>query len=144
VSRKETRPETGSKKRASGELPDLSRLELEVMDVVWGLGECSSADVIEAYARKRDLAPTTIRTVLANLRRKGYLEPVPSLERGFRLRALVAREAVAHRTFPSLVRHLFGGSPREAIAWLLKSETIDDAELAEIRRMLAQKRGEKK
>lgn len=130
-------------KGARPELPELSRLELEVMDVVWSLGECSSADVIKAYAM-RELAPTTIRTVLANLRRKGYLEPVPSIDRGLKLRAAIEREAVARRAFPSLLRHLFGGSPRTAIAWLLKSESIGDDELAEIRDLLDRKRGGKK
>ena len=60
--------------------PELSRLETEIMDVVWGLGDCSSAEVIATYTRKRSLAPTTIRTVLANLRKKGYLEPIPTIE----------------------------------------------------------------
>ena len=139
--------EAGVARREKGsrvELPEMSRLELEVMAVVWELRECSSAEVIAAYATRRALAPTTIRTVLANLRRKGYVEPVASLDRGFRLRPLVTRDAVARRTIPTLLAHLFGGSPRHAIAWLLRSETIDDAEMAEIRDLLATKRGGKK
>jgi len=119
-------------------LPELSRLETEVMDVIWGLGECSSAEVTAEFTKKRPLAPTTIRTVLANLRKKGYLEPVATIERGFRLRATVNRDSVARRTLKSLVASLFGGSPRQAIAYLLKHEEIDDGDLAEIRRMLDQ------
>src|SRR5687768_9091847 len=103
--------------RGSGDRPELSRLEMEIMDVVWELGECSSAEVTAAYTKKRSLAPTTIRSVLANLRKKGYLEPVPTIERGFRLRALVNRDSVARRTLRGLVRSLFGGSPQTAIAY---------------------------
>jgi predicted transcriptional regulator len=130
-------------KRPRRELPELSRLELAVMDVVWGLGECSSAAVIEAYTARRPLAPSTIRTVLGNLRRKGYLAAVPSLERGFRLRPVVARESVAHRSLPSLIRHLFGGSPRQAIAYLLEAGEIDESELEEIRALIEARRGRK-
>ena len=68
-------------KDTSQSRPELSRLELEIMDVVWELGDCSSAEVIAAYRKKRPLAPTTIRTVLTNLRKKGYLEPIPTIER---------------------------------------------------------------
>ena len=133
-------------KRISGrseDRPELSRLEMEIMDVVWELGECSSAEVTAAYTKKRSLAPTTIRTVLANLRKKGYLEPVPTIERGFRLRALVPRDFVARRTMRGLVRSLFGGSPQQAIAYLLKDENIGEADLDEIRRMIDSKRGGK-
>jgi len=125
------------------DLPELSRLELAIMDVVWVLGDCSSAEVIAEFTKRRRLAETTIRTVLANLRKKGYLEPIPTIERGFRLRARVSRDAVAGRTLRGLVANLFGGSPREAIAHLLQDERLDDAELKEIRRLLDEKRGGK-
>jgi BlaI family transcriptional regulator, penicillinase repressor len=125
------------------DLPELSRLEMAVMTVVWKLGDCSSAEVIAEFSKQRPLAETTIRTVLANLRKKGYLEPIPTIERGFRLRATVSRDAVAGRTLGGLVASLFGGSPREAIAHLLNDERLDEAELAEIRRLLDEKREEK-
>jgi BlaI family transcriptional regulator, penicillinase repressor len=132
-------------KRGTGkaDLPELSRLELAIMDVVWELGDCSSAEVIAEFSKRRRLAETTIRTVLANLRKKGYLEPIPTIERGFRLRACVSRDAVAGRTLRGLVANLFGGSPRQAIAHLLKDERLDEAELKEIRRLLDEKRGGK-
>src|SRR5579863_796383 len=129
------------KKTDARENPELSRLETEIMDVVWRLGECSSAEVIANYSKansaaSRRLAPTTIRTVLANLRRKGYLKPVPTIEPGFRLRPVVARESVVRRTLKSLVAGLLGGSPRQAIAYLLKDENLNDADLEEIRRLV--------
>jgi len=122
--------------RGKTDLPELSRLELAVMGVVWKLGDCSSAEVIAEFTKRRRLAVTTIRTVLANLRKKGYLEPIPTIERGFRLRARVSRDAVAGRTLRGLVGSLFGGSPRQAIAYLLKNEHLDESELKEIRRLL--------
>ena len=127
------------------ERPELSRLETEIMDVVWRLGECSSAEVIANYSKASDstgrrLAPTTIRTVLANLRKKGYLEPVPTIALGFRLRATVKRESVVRRTLKSLVAGLLGGSPRQAIAYLLKDENLNDADLDEIRRLVDSQR----
>lgn len=129
---------------ASRERPELSRLETEIMDIVWRLGECSSAEVIAEFGKVRSLAPTTVRTVLRNLRTKGYLEPVPTIERGYRLRATVKRESVARRTLKNLVAHLLGGSPRQAIAYLLKDEQMTDSDLEEIRRLLdSHKRGKR-
>jgi BlaI family penicillinase repressor len=103
--------------------PELSPLELEVMNVIWDRGECTSADVIRDFAKKRKLANTTIRTVLANIRKKGF-------------RPRVSKRSVARRSVRALLRNMFGDSPREAIEFLLEEEDIDQAELDEIRKLL--------
>ena len=92
---------------AAADRPELSRLELEVMDVIWELDVCSSAEVTTEFQNRRRLAPTTIRTVLTNLRKKGYLELVPTIERGFRLKAAVSRSTVARRWLPTCWRIYF-------------------------------------
>ena len=115
---------------------DLSGLELEIMDIVWDLGECSSAEVIAACRSKRPLADTTVRTVLSNIRKKGYLEPVPTIERGFRLRPTVSREAVAARSLERVIVRLFKNSRQDAIAYLIDNEEITDEVLADIRRLI--------
>ena len=128
---------TGRKKR-----PSLSGLELEVMNVVWDLGDCTSAQVTEAFREIRPLAPTTIRTVLTKLREKGYVKPIPSIERGFTFRPTVDREAVARRSLNELVGSLFKDSPQQAIAYLLDDADMTDGDLDELRRMIAdRKRG---
>ena len=117
-------------------LQELSPLELEVMNVIWELGECTSADVIAEFTKKRKLANTTIRTVLANIRKKGYLEVVPSVEPRIRFRPGVTKRTVTRRTVKQLLSNMFGDSPREAIAFLLEEENIDAGELDEIRKLL--------
>jgi BlaI family transcriptional regulator, penicillinase repressor len=119
---------------------ELSRLEMETMDEVWKLGECSSAEVIEAFAKRRPLAPTTIRTVLTKLKAKGYIEAVPTVERGMRIKPSVERESVIQRTLDRLRKDLFGGSPRQAIAFLLHAEEISEAELDELGSLIEQRR----
>jgi len=121
---------------AAKQSPELSPLELEVMNVIWELGECSSADVINQFTKKRKLANTTIRTVLANIRKKGYLEAVPSVEPRVRFRPRVSKRTVARRNVRQLLRNMFGDSPREAIEFLLEEEDIDRSELEAIRRLL--------
>ncbi len=124
------------RKRPLGQLPSLSPLELEVMNVVWDLGPCTSAQVTEAFVKKRALAPTTIRTVLANLREKGYVAPVPTIGRAFLLKPTVPRESVARRTLKDVITSLLGNSPRQAIAYLLDDADMTERDLDEIRRML--------
>lgn len=129
------------KKSDDNRSQDLTRLEEDVMAVVWQLGECSSAEVIDAYnGANEPLAKTTIRTVLANLREKGYLEPVPTTERGFRLRATVSRNDFAARTLRRITRRLLGGSPRHAIACLINDHDIDEADLEAIQALIKERK----
>jgi len=121
-------------------LRTLSPLELDVMGVVWQLGDCSSAEVIEAMGKVRSLAPTTVRTVLTKLREKGYLELIPTVERSYRFRAAVLRESVARRSLKDLLASLFQGSPRQAVAYLLDEADMSDADFEEIRRMIESRR----
>lgn len=123
---------------------ELSRLEMEVMDEVWKLGECSTSEVVEAFVKRRPLAATTVRTVLANLRTKGYVEAVPTVERGLRIKPAVDREPVIRRTLERLRDSLFGGSPRQAIAFLLAAEDISDDELDELGSLIRNRQKENK
>lgn len=134
-----------AKKAGRRPATDLSPLELEVMNIIWDLGECSSAEVIAEYTeRHRPLANTTIRTVLTNIRKKGYIEVVPSVEPRIRFRPKVTKRVVARRSIKQLLTNLFGDSPREAIAFLLEEEELDEKEMRAIREMLdAHSRGGK-
>lgn len=126
------------KRKNERSLPPLSRLELEVMQAVWSLGECSTGEVIAEFnrGRERQLADTTIRTVVGKIREKGYVELVPSTERGHRLRPAVRRGEVARRSLFEVVGSLFAGSPREAILQLLGDDALDDDDLEAIRRRI--------
>lgn len=124
------------------QLPDLTPLELEVMDVVWDHGECSSSVIVDAFSRKRKLAATTIRTVLSNIESKGYLRRVPTTDRAIHYRPTRDRERVASQSLRPLVGQLFGGSPKAAIAHLIANERLDESELDELKAMLEARRKE--
>lgn len=55
-------------------MPRLGSLETAVMDVVWKTGEPMTVrDVLKSLPASRDLAYTTVMTVLGNLHRKGMV-----------------------------------------------------------------------
>ena len=112
------------------------------MTLVWDLGEATSAEIIEGFHARRPLAPTTIRTVLAKIEEKGYVDRVPTTERALRYRPSFPREAVATQSMRQLVGRLFGGSPTRAIAQLLADEDLDARELEEIQKLVSRRRKE--
>jgi predicted transcriptional regulator len=120
---------------------ELSPLELDVMNVIWELGECTSARVIVEFQKRRSLANTTIRTVMSNIRRKGYIEMVPSVGSRSLFRATVSKESVARRALGRLTEALFDGSPAKTIAFMLEDGTFDASEAVEVRRLLDSRAG---
>jgi predicted transcriptional regulator len=132
---------------SSDRLPQLTPLELTVMQVVWERGNATAAEVGRALHKARPLADTTIHTVLAKLREKGYIEPIPTVERAFRFAPCIRRDQVARRSLRQLLDEFFGGSPQRLMAHLVQKEKVDETEMAEIQKLFrAVKRrgGEKK
>lgn len=122
--RKRTRSEDGR--------PALSGLEVQVMNAVWDLGEAGVLEVQSALAERRELARTTVGTVLSNIEKKGYLERIPTTTRSVRYRPVTSRRDVAQTMLGGLVGSLFGGSRRLAILTLLDGEELTQDELEEI------------
>ena len=90
---------------------------------------CTSAQVIEKFNenKKEPLAATTIRTVLSNLKKKNYIEQVPSMERGHMYRPT---KNTQRRSLLDLVTFFFNDKPKEAVSCLLPE--LDPEELKEL------------
>ena len=56
-----------------GSKPPLGPLESQVMEIIWSKGEVTIRDIYDILRKQRDLAYTTIMTVVHNLYRKGLL-----------------------------------------------------------------------
>jgi hypothetical protein len=66
--------------------------------------------VIQAYAEQRGNWRKPLCVPCSRiLRKKGYLEQVPTIERGFRLRPTVSRETVAHARVKHIVAPFSAG-----------------------------------
>jgi len=57
------------------DIKQLSPLEQEVMNIVWGFKQCTVKDVSEKL-KSKNLAYTTISTILTRLHEKGMLEKI--------------------------------------------------------------------
>ncbi len=124
------------KKKNADSASELTGLELELMKIIWERGSATAAEVSEALGSERPLAATTIHTVLANMRKKGFIEPIPTIERALRFAPRVRQEAVANRSLHQVISDFFGGSTQRLMAHLLSNEKVDECELAELRKLL--------
>jgi BlaI family transcriptional regulator, penicillinase repressor len=96
--------------------------ELELMSIIWNLGEASVAQVKEAYQADRNLAYTTIMTILSRLEKKGMLKQRKA-GKAFFYSAVHSREEVAEAAIDNLSRIFFGGSRESLVQFCQGSET---------------------
>ncbi|MBV8035363.1 BlaI/MecI/CopY family transcriptional regulator [Roseateles sp.] len=119
----------------------LSDLQLSLMRALWARGEASTAEVAEALRGERDLAYTTVATLLTRLEKRGLLA---SRREG---RALlytprVSEAEVQRSMVGSLLDNLFSGRASALVSHLLESRGVDAKELAELQALLKQRKGE--
>ena len=113
----------------------LTELQVAILRVFWTVGEATAQEVHDAVGVSRQLAPTTIATLLSRLERRGALA---HRRRGRQhvYRALVSEQQVQRTKVNGLMDSLFGGDPAALVSHLVGSEEIDAKELARIRKML--------
>lgn len=116
----------------------LTALELEIMQVVWELGEGTVEEIRSALeARGRPLAPPSIRTMLAILQEKGYATR-GKVSRAHVYRALVSEEKAKKRILKDIVERAFAGSAASLVAALVRADMVSDQELRQIRRLIGE------
>jgi predicted transcriptional regulator len=115
---------------------ELTQRELEVMHVFWRSGEQTVAEARDALAASgRDLAYTTVATLVRILSEKGFLEQT-SGERPFRYRPLRSYEEVSSRLLGELVERVFRGSREQLLVRLLGKQRLTQRERALLREVL--------
>lgn len=117
------------------DLPKLSEAQLEVMNVIWELRECSVVEVLDQLRQRRDIARNTVQTTMARLDEKGWLvhEDVGGK---FVYRASVPREQVQRDCVDGVVQSVFDGSAEGLVLALLQNRSLSRGEATRIRKMI--------
>ncbi len=118
---------------------ELSDLQISMMRVLWREGEASAADVHRALLNDRDLAFTSVSTMLNRLEKKGLITHRKE-GRQFIFRALVSEEKALQSDMEALMGRWFSGSAPVLVNHLLKKGDIGDDDLDRIKAMIAQAR----
>lgn len=115
----------------------LTPVELKIMQVLWRDGPSNVLHVQKAL--EKDLAYTTVQTVLNVLHRKGKVRR-RLRGRAFDYSPVVGKEAVLRQAVLDLVERMFGGSSEELVMSLIKTRQLDADKIA---RLLAAERENK-
>lgn len=119
-------------------LEKLPPRERQIVDLLYAQGSRTVAEVCDALPDP--LSASAVRAMLTRLEAKGYVRRSPS-ERGFVYVPAVPEAKAKQSALSQLVRTFFAGSPVGAATALLgMSAKLDDDELAELERTIAEAR----
>src|SRR6202789_2082643 len=107
----------------------LTKLELQIMQVIWKRGTSNVSAVQEGL--EQQLAYTTVQTMLNILHRKGKLKR-RLRGRAYEYSATVTEAKALSHAVRDLVDRMFGGSSEELVMSLIKSRQIDAKKIAEL------------
>jgi BlaI family transcriptional regulator, penicillinase repressor len=117
----------------------LTPLELEIMQVLWETGAANVQTVQQRL--KRELAYTTVQTMLNILHRKGKVKRALK-ERAYFYRPAVSRRQVVKQAVNDLVEHLFGGSVESLVMSLVETRHLTPEKMDRLNTLLKEAEGE--
>jgi BlaI family transcriptional regulator, penicillinase repressor len=111
----------------------LTPLELEIMKVLWEIGAANVQTVQQRL--ERELAYTTVQTMLNILHRKGKVKRALK-DRAYFYRPAVSRSQVVKQAVNDLVEHLFGGSVENLVMSLVEAKHLTPEKLTRLNKLL--------
>src|SRR4029079_18276926 len=107
--------------------PTLTPQELAIMKVVWKLGSATVRDVYDELRARREIAYTTVMTMMKILDQKGYLKAARG-DRAFVYKPVRARQDVLGGMVREFVDRVFDGASRPMLLHLVKHTKLSEKE----------------
>ena len=115
--------------------PGLGARELALMKVVWRLEDASVREVYETVRKRREVAYTTVMTMMSTLEAKGYLKKRAD-GRAFRYRPARPEGRVITSLVREFIDRVFDGASRPLLAHLVTEGRLTKEEREELKRLI--------
>ena len=116
----------------------LTEAELELMSIVWRLGEGTVNEVLAQLPKNRKLAYTSVSTILRILEQKQVVGTRKE-GRGHVYFPKLSKAEYEASTLQNVVSKVFDGAPVALVRQLLDTTDLSDADLKEIQKLLNEK-----
>ncbi len=116
----------------------LTDVELELMGLLWRLGEGTVADVQAALPPSRPLAYTSVSTMLRILESKGVVMSRKQ-GRGHVYVPIIRKSDYEAHAVKDVVDRVFEGAPLALVRQLLEHVPLSDEDVSELRSLIARK-----
>jgi predicted transcriptional regulator len=112
----------------------LTPLELEIMNVLWETGP-ANVQSVQARIQGRELAYTTVQTMLNVLHRKGKVKRQLK-DRAYIYRPVFSRQKAVTQAIGEMLDRFFGGSADSLVLSLVETRHLTPEKLAQIQKLV--------
>jgi len=119
----------------------LTPVEYELMEILWMIKEGTVHDVMTYLPKGRDLAYTSVSTILRILQQKKILT-IKKMGRKHIYLPLLTKEIYASHSIKKMVKQVFAGNSVSLVAYLVNENTLSRDELTTIQELLEVKKKE--
>jgi predicted transcriptional regulator len=123
--------------------PRLTAQQLAILRVLWDQGEATVLAIHRALSAERELAPTTIATLLSRLEKRG-LVAYRTEGRQYVYRAVLQERDAQQHALVEVTRGWFAGDVPGMVSQLLSSHEIRPGDLTRVRELIDAKERELK
>ena len=114
---------------------ELTDAELEIMQVLWEYGEANAKTVQEKLRPEKELAYTSVSTILRILVKKGFCHIRSEGRKHFYV-PLLQRGEFERKTVQKIVTQVFGGNATQLVKQLVNTTKLSASEKSELLQML--------
>jgi BlaI family transcriptional regulator, penicillinase repressor len=115
--------------------PRLSKLEFQIMETLWNVGECSIREIQESFPEKERPAYTTVQTTVNRMEAKGVVRRVRKVGNFHVFAPVVSRDSAQRRVIDDMLA-LLGGRSRPVMAHLIEAGKLSLDDIKEAERLL--------
>jgi predicted transcriptional regulator len=113
---------------------ELTRAELEIMQILWDRGSGFVNDILEALPEPKP-AYNTVSTVVRILEKKGFVDH-KAYGKSHEYYPIVDRDSYTQGFMSSVLNNFFGGSASRMVSFLSSNKSISMEEADEIMKLL--------
>jgi len=116
-------------------LPKLSKLELQIMEVLWNNGPTAIREIQESFGPKNRPAYTTVQTMVYRLEAKKALRRARKVGNAHVFESLITRDAARARLVDEFLS-FFGGRMQPVMAQLIEAGNLTAKDVADAEKLL--------
>ena len=106
------------------------------MKVVWDRNRVTVRDVYEALRARRQVAYTTVMTMMNILEQKGFLKKSAGEDRAYIYEPARSRQSVMREMVTEFIDRVFSGSANPLMVHLIEDEHLTKKDIDELRKLV--------
>ena len=116
-------------------LPKLSKLEMQIMEVLWTAGPSAIREIQESFGPKNRPAYTTVQTMVYRLEAKKALRRAKKIGNAHIFESIISRDAAKARLVDEFLS-IFGGRMQPVMAQLIEAGNLTPKDVADAEKLL--------